>query len=156
MNDFTIWVDADACPKLAKNIILTSAKKTNLKVTYVANREIPFEIQSENFTCVVCPKIQGSADDYIVDHAKKNDIVITRDLPFAERLVKKNICVMNDRGVVFDKKNIIPLLKERELNMQLVSIGVNCGKKYSSYDKKEAALFADSFNKLLTEKINLN
>lgn len=148
-----IWVDADSCPSNAKNIILKAAVKNELYVTYAANRNIPFSISSPLFNMVICPKEEGAADDYIVTNAGENDIVITRDIPLASRLVKKEIVVINDRGTLFDSKNTQEMLKQRELNMMMNAIGVHTGGRWDSYGKKETYDFAVCFDRILQSKI---
>ena len=150
-----IWVDADSCPSPAKNIILKAASKNSLQVTYAANRDIPFSIQSPLFNMVICPKEEGAADDYIVANVAPDDIVVTRDIPLAKRLVQKNIKVMNDRGTLFDEKNVEEMLKQRELNMMMNAIGVHTGGRWNSYGKKETYDFAVTFDRVLQSKMAL-
>lgn len=144
-----IWIDADNCPSKAKKIILSKAIEKSIKVTLVANRPIPFDAENPLFEMIVCEKQENAADDYIVNNAQKDELVVTRDLPFAERLVEKNITVMNDRGLVFDRQNLIPLLKDRELALNLAAIGVNRGAKFNTYSDKDAAAFNESLCKIL-------
>lgn len=144
-----IWIDADNCPSKAKKIILSKASEKSIKVTLVANRPVPFEADNPLFEMIVCEKKENAADDYIVNNAGMNELVVTRDLLFAERLVDKGISVMNDRGLVFDRTNIIPLLKDRELALNLAAIGVNRGARFNTYSDKDAAAFGESFCKNL-------
>lgn len=103
---------------------------------------------------VICPKTAGSADDYIVAHSILSDLVITRDIPLAKRLIDKNTTVINDRGLLFDSKNIVRMLKDRELNLQLSAIGVNMGKKTDHYGQKELGAFATCLDQTLTHITN--
>ncbi len=144
-----IWIDADNCPSKAKKIILSKAIEKSIKVTLVANRPVPFDAENPLFEMIVCEKQENAADDYIVENCSQNELVVTRDLPFAKRLVDKNITVMNDRGLVFDKVNIIPLLKDRELALNLAAIGVNRGARFNTYSDKDVAAFSESFCKII-------
>ena len=154
MKQFTIWVDADSCPVQAKNIILKAAVRLNLYVNYVANRKIPFSIENPNFKMIVCENNEGAADNYIVENACCDDLVITRDLPFAQRLVEKNICVINDRGTVFTKENLKEKIEQRNLNMLMNACGVKTGGRMNGYGKQETYEFANCLDKILTKKVN--
>lgn len=150
MFSFTIWIDGDSCPLLVKNFVIDYAKPKELKVTFVANREISIPKNSSIFKMIVCEKKDGAADDYIYENIQENDVVITRDIPFAARLVEKKIFVMNDRGTVFTKDNIRERLSERNFNLNLAQIGlVNNSKK--TYSQKELKKFADTFNRHVSQ-----
>lgn len=149
---FRIWVDADSCPAQAKNIILKNAIRLSLEVVYVANREIPFSIKNEKFSNVITKNEEGSADDYIVNNTCDNDLVITRDIPLAARLLEKKICVINDRGTIFDSNNIKEYLSQRELSLQMKNLGIHTGNSMGSYGAKEVHAFASSLDKILAIK----
>ena len=148
---FTIWIDADSCPSLVRNHAIKMSNKYDLKIILVANKKIhcntnfPYEMQ-------ICSKEKDAADDFILENVKSNDLVITRDIIFASKLLNKNITTINDRGTVFDPENIVKFLSERDFNMQLAEIGLV--KHFNNgYDKKKFSLFANAFdreiNKLL-------
>ena len=96
---------------------------------------------------IVSPKESQAADNWILGAAQPGDIAITRDIPLAAALFEKNVCVMNDLGKIFDKKNIERALKERELSLQMTQLGLGT-KKRDSYGQKEFEEFARAFNKL--------
>lgn len=144
-----IWVDADSFPAPAKRTLLKAAKRLNIRLTYVANRPIPFAIQSPLFEMYVCPKTEGAADDYIAENATKEDLVATRDIPLAKRLVEKEITTINDRGILFNKDNVESMLKEREASIQWAQLGISNGKSKTGYGKKEAYDFACCMDKIL-------
>lgn len=170
----TIWVDADNCPSLARNVILKAATRYSVSVVFAANHDVPFGEENPLFKMVICPKTSGSADDYIVSNCTPGDLVITRDLPLAQRILtlaretalqttslqmapneQKKVTAMNDRGLVFDEKNIVRLLKDRDLAIQLSAIGLNSGKKYNNYSQKEAGEFASGLDTVLIQKTKL-
>lgn len=142
----TVWVDADSCPKLVRQYLVSYTEKLSLQLNFVANHEIPQPEEHTKFKMIVCEQNSQAADDYIVNNVSKNDLVVTRDIPLADRLVEKNISVMNDRGNLYTKENIKQRLSERDFNMQLAQIGL-CGVKKSYYSKKEFADFANCFDK---------
>lgn len=152
MASYKIWVDADSCPAQAKNIILKNAVRLSLEVVYVANRVIPFSIKNDKFTNIVTKNESGSADDYIVEHVQDNDIVITRDIPLASRLLEKKVCVLNDRGTIFDSTNIKEYLSQRELSLQMYNLGIHTGNSMGTYGAKEVHEFASALDKTLSRK----
>ena len=102
---------------------------------------------------IICEATKDAADNYIYDNADKNDLVITRDIVFADRLVTKGISTINDRGTIFNKENIKELLSTRDFDLQLANIGLV--KHFNEgYDKKKFALFANSFDKTLHQLLN--
>lgn len=145
MIDLNIWIDADSCPKEVRTFVIQSAKENSTTVNFVANKELPFIKESDFCKLIVCEKEKNSADNYIFENAKGNDIVITRDILFAERLVEKNICVMNDRGFIFTKFNIQDKIIERNFNMNLAEIGLGSKNKKTYYSEKEFKKFSNCF-----------
>jgi len=145
--DINIWIDADSCPSLVRNHLVKMGNQLNCKVYFVANKDIPCS-QPGTFQMIICKEEKDSADNYIYDHCKENDLVVTRDIVFAQRLVEKNICTINDRGRIFDKENIKELLSSRDFDLQLANLGLV--KHYNEgYDKKKFAAFANSFDKVI-------
>ena len=105
-----ILVDADSCPKDTREMILRFSDRLGIKTVFAANRPIP-GIQGRSIggekkvIMEICPPGEGAADDRIVELARQGDLVVTRDLPLAERLVEAGIIVLDDRGTVFTKEN---------------------------------------------------
>lgn len=152
MYSFYIWIDADSCPLPVRNWVIDIAKAKALNVNFVANREIPHPKNDAHFKMFVCEKTEGAADDFIFSNASGNDIVVTRDIPFAARLVEKGIFVMNDRGTVFTKDNIAERLSERNFNLNLAMIGLS-GNSTRHYGPKELKKFADCFERKTSQLI---
>ena len=143
-----VIVDADSCAKRVRNYLLSRAKKNQIDLYLAANNNL-FEGGEElpqNAKMIVCPKESQAADNWILQNAAQGDLVITRDIPLASALLQKNIRVLNDFGKVFDAQNIARALKERELTMQMASLGLGT-KRRDSYGQKEFELFAENFNK---------
>lgn len=156
---FKIWVDADSCPSEARKIILKASTRLNLPIIFVANRDIPIKskekINTDLFTMIKTPSLPDAADNYIVENATEKDLVITRDIPLANRLVEKNISVINDRGTKFTQNNIKELLSIRNFNHELAQIGIT-GEKVKNYGQKEIAKFSNCLDKELQIKIKNN
>lgn len=141
-----VWVDADSCPRVVRSYLLKYTDKLVVPLVFVANRLIPVEKHHPLLRMVVCSKDNSAADDYIVANAVLSDIVITRDIPLASRLIKKNINTLNDRGIVFSNENIQERLSDRNINLQFSQIGL-INHSNNTYGKREFAAFANCFDK---------
>lgn len=141
-----IWIDADSCPALVRAHAVKMGSKYNLPVTFVANKQIP--CTEKQFEMIICAEEKDAADNYIIEHATFQDLVITRDIIFADSLVTKNIPCINDRGTIFDEKNIKDLLSDRDFNLNLAEIGL-VKHHNSGYDKKMFAAFCNAFDKII-------
>jgi len=150
--EFNIWVDADSCPNKIREYLINQSQIKKINVNFVANQAINCLNTSDSVKMIIAEKTKDGADNYIYDNVKNNDIVITRDILFAERLVKKNIAVMNDRGVLFTKYNIQDRLLERSFSLNLSEIGLGGGKK-SYYSDKEFKKFCTCFESQLQNSI---
>ncbi len=142
----TIWVDADSCPSLVRNHTVKIGNKLGLKVVFVANKKITCD--NGNFEMVVCQTEKDAADNYIFENCESGDLVITRDIVFAGRLVEKGICCINDRGTEFTSEIIKERLSVSDFDRQLAEIGL-VKHYHEGYDKKKFAAFANSFDKVI-------
>ena len=147
MADTKIWIDADSCPSLVRNHTVKIGNKLNISVIFVANKKIPGP-ENGKYSMQICQAGKDSADNYIYDNCSKNDLVITRDIVFADRLVEKGVCVINDRGTEFTKEIIKERLSVSDFDRQLAEIGL-VKHFHEGYDKKKFANFANSFDKVL-------
>ena len=154
MIDFSVWVDADSCPIPVKDIIFRFCKRLSLKLIFVANHQIPMP-KSELFKMIVCDATPDAADNYIVENALPNDIVITRDIPMASRLIEKNITTINDRGLLFTSENIKEKLSLRNFNKELYDNGI-ISEKTSTFSKKDVNNFANCFDREIQKKLKTN
>ncbi len=143
---FNVWIDADSCPARARKFILNFCRTKEIPLNFVANREIPVKDEGPLFKMITCPQTKNAADDYITAHAGPNDFVVTRDIPFAARLVEKKISVINDRGTVFTSENIGEKLSERNFNLNMAELGFTGGRK-SDYSDKDFKKFSNCFDR---------
>ena len=141
-----ILVDADSCPKAARDLVLRRAAKLHLRIIFAANHPIP----GEGAQMEICPVKDNSADDRLVELAQSGDLVITRDVPLAKRLVEKDAAVLDDRGRVFTKNNINELLSYRNFAVGLADNGLEIIRT-ANYSKKELKSFADSLDRIITK-----
>jgi len=143
-----ILVDADSCPRDARELTLGAAGRRGIQAVFAANRPIP-GIDGANVTMEVCPAGDNAADNRIVELAEPGDIAVSRDLALAKRLLEKGVTVIDDRGRVFTADTINELLSLRDFFVGLAenNLGVE---RTASYGKKERKLFADSLDRQLT------
>jgi len=140
-----ILVDADSCPKEARELVFRRAAKLRLKAVFAANRSIP---GLKGAILEICPQGADAADDRIVELAEPGDLAISRDIPLAKRLIEKNIAVIDDRGRVFTRDNINEFLSLRNFLVGLAENGMGMERK-NTYGKKELKTFADSLDRML-------
>jgi uncharacterized protein YaiI (UPF0178 family) len=143
----TIFVDADSCPRPARELVIRTVKRRPLKAVFAANRPIPLEA-GRGIVMELCPPGEGSADNRIAELARQGDLVITRDVPLASRLVEKAILVIDDRGRVFTADNIRERLSLRDFTVGLAESGLGM-ERITSYGRKELKSFADSLDREL-------
>ena len=145
-----ILVDADSCPKAARELAMRRAAKLSIRTIFAANRPIPDDTAGAEME--ICLAHENAADDRIVELAESGDIVITRDIPLAKRLVEKDVEVLDDRGRVFTLNNINELLSLRNFIVGLADNGLET-ERTANYGKKDLKSFADSLDRILTKQI---
>jgi len=144
-----ILVDADSCPREAREMVLRFSSRLGVKTVFVANRPIPGIPEKETALMEICSSGEGAADNRIVELARPGDLVLTRDLPLAERLVEAGITALDDRGRVFTSENIRALRSIRDFVVGLAENGLET-ERTASYGKKELKDFANSLDRELT------
>ena len=144
-----IWVDADACPNVIKDILFRAAKRTETKMILVANASIA--TPSSPFISTVRVE-QGfdQADDYIVQHMEAYDLVITADIPLAASVVEKKGIAINPRGEMYTENNMKQRLGIRDMMEVLRGSGVNVGGP-PTFTLKEKTAFANALDKILAK-----
>jgi uncharacterized protein YaiI (UPF0178 family) len=144
-----ILVDADSCPRDARELILRTSKRRGIQTIFAANCPIP-GLSGENIVMEICPATENSADNRIVELAEPGDIAISRDITLAKRLLEKEITVIDDRGRVFTRNSINELLSLRDFVVGLAENGLDI-ERTPGYGKKELKTFADSLDRQLTK-----
>lgn len=145
----TIYVDADACPKVIKEILIKASARTKKQLIFVANSPIPLPA-SNLIRFIQVEKGFDSADRYIADIIQANDLLITADIHLAYLALNKKSYVINPNGHIFDKDNIKMQLNLRDLNEQLRSIGEHTSKN-APFGEKEKQAFANALDKYLAK-----
>ena len=144
-----ILVDADSCPRDARELILRAAGRLGLPLVFAANRPIP-GIGGENVAMEVCPAGENSADNRIAELAAPGDLAICRDLALAKRLLDKGVAVIDDRGRVFSRDSISELLSLRDFTVGLAENGMDY-ERTASYGRKERQAFANTLDRELVK-----
>tara|TARA_B100000700_G_scaffold119173_1_gene133973 strand:+ start:1031 stop:1489 length:459 start_codon:yes stop_codon:yes gene_type:complete len=121
-----IWVDADACPVVIKDIIFRAANRTKTEVTLIANQYIRTP-PSKFINSIQVPKGFDVADNEIVQRCNANDLVITSDIPLADEVIAKGAQALSPRGELFTRENIKSRLNIRDFMDTLRSSGVQTG-----------------------------
>jgi uncharacterized protein len=146
-----IWVDADACPVVIKEILFRAAERTEVPVTLVANQSI--NIAKSRFIKFI-QVTQGFdvADNEIVKRLDAGDLVITSDIPLAADAIEKGATALSPRGELYTANNIKARLNMRDFIESLRSSGVDTGgpPALSQSDRKT---FADHLDKILNRYI---
>ena len=143
-----VWIDADACPKAAKDQVVKFALKRGFEVLLVAGQA---QIKPA-YSCVrliVVPSGPDAADDYLVEHALAGELVICSDVPLADRLVKKGVAALDPRGREFDERNMGDKLAVRNLFTELRELG-QVGGGQPPYGERDKQAFANSLDRILT------
>jgi uncharacterized protein YaiI (UPF0178 family) len=142
-----IWVDADACPKVIKEILYRAAKRTQTQITLVANQMLVTP-PSPFITKMQVPAGFDVADDKIVSLLQPGDLVITADIPLADAVVSKGCKALNPRGELYSEQNIKERLALRNLSEGLRSSGMRTGGP-ATLSKKEIQEFANQLDQIL-------
>ena len=144
-----IWVDADACPVVIKEILYRAAERTGVQVTLVANK--PLRIPSSPFIDLLhVAHGLDEADEEIVKRLAGGDLVITSDIPLAAEVIGKGGSALNPRGELYSEETIGARLNMRDFMDTLRSSGIETGgpPALSQSDRNE---FANHLNELLTK-----
>jgi uncharacterized protein len=146
-----IWVDADACPRVIKEVIYTVAQRRQIAVTLVANSSMHIPL-NPLINLVKVSEGADVADSYIVEQAKMGDLVITADIPLAHLIVQKTITAINPRGEIYTEENISERLSMRNFMQGLRDDGLITGgpAEFSAKDKER---FTNALDRLLAKML---
>lgn len=169
---FTLYVDADSCPKNLRTILLRRIMKDSLAAFFVADRplkdvQLAYEqhtasLRSEakkqgieevrsitsSIVNIVVPPNTDSADDWIVEHAAPPCLAITHDIPLAARLVEKGIPTIDDRGGIFTPEEMAERLSMRNAMKEFREMGI-FSEKHKPMGPKETKAFSDTLDTML-------
>ena len=145
-----IWVDADACPVVIKDILFRAAARTGVQLTLVANQ--PVRIPPSR--CIKFLQVASGfdvADDEIVKRLGAGDLVITSDIPLAADVIEKGGYALSPRGELYSTENIRARLNIRDFMDTLRASGINTGGP-PALSKSDRKSFADHLDSLLARR----
>lgn len=142
-------MDADAFPNRLKEILLRTVLKQKIPTIFIANKPIGTP-DSPFIQMHVVSQGADEADNFIALSCQENDLVITADIPLADRVIAKGAMALDPRGTVYDEENIKSILAMRNLMQELRDGGQITGGP-SGIDAKTVRNFADGLQKLLSK-----
>ena len=147
MSSINIWVDADACPRVIKDILFRAADRASIAVTLVANQAIQVP-RSPYIRAVQVASGFDVADNLIAQQAQPGDLVITSDIPLAAEVVDKGVKAISPRGEHHAPDTIRQRLNMRDFLETMRSSGVEVGggpPKLNQADRQAFARHLDQF-----------
>ncbi len=144
-----IWVDADACPAVIKDILFRAAERTGVQLTLVANQPVRVPASPRITMLQVKPGFDV-ADNEIVKRLSAGDLVVTGDIPLAAEVIERGGHALNPRGELYSTETIRARLNMRDFLDTLRASGINTGgpPTLSQSDRKT---FANNLDRLLTK-----
>ena len=147
MSSKKIWVDADACPKVIKEILFRAADRVGMPLILVANQ--PLQVPGSRYIRTIQVGAGFDvADNHIVQQAEAGDLVITADIPLAAEVIAKGCLALNPRGDLYTGDNIRQRLNMRDFMDTLRSSGVDTGGP-ASFSHADRQAFANQLDRLL-------
>lgn len=143
----TLFIDGDAFPNLLKPVVLKAIEKRKLKTIVIANKKINIG-KSKHIEYYIVEDRLDEADNKIVELVKKDDLVITADIPLANRTIEKEGFALNHRGEFYTEDNIKEHLAMRNL-MESIRDSGEITKGPKPFSKKDVEYFANSLNNYL-------
>ncbi len=151
MRQLQLWVDADACPNVIKDILFRAAERRGVVCTLVANQFIPVP-RVDWLKSIQVPAGFDVADDRIVELIQPGDLAITADIPLAAKVVEKGAFALNPRGTFYTEDNIRQRLTMRNLMEELRSSGVQVGGP-PTFSQQDRMAFANALDRFLAQHL---
>ena len=145
-----IWVDADACPVVIRDILFRAAERTGVKLTLVANQAMATP-PSPNITSVQVSRGFDVADDEIVRRLTAGDLVITSDIPLAAEVIEKGGHALSPRGEMHTTENIRARLNMRDFLDTMRFSGVDTSGGPPAFGQRDKQAFANNLDRFLTK-----
>ncbi|MFV8819534.1 YaiI/YqxD family protein [Haliea sp. E17] len=145
-----IWVDADACPVVVREILFRAAERTGVSLTLVANQAIQVPATA-HIRMLQVPSGFDVADDEIVRRAQAGDLVITSDIPLAAEVIDKQAYVLTPRGERYTADNIKSRLNMRDFMETMRSSGIDSAGP-QAYSQRDRQQFANRLDALLAKR----
>ena len=148
---FKIYVDGDAFPNLLKPILLKQIERLGIETIAVANKKISLG-KSKYVSYMIVEAGADEADHKIVEMVEEGDMVITADIPLADRIISKNAHAIDHRGELYSVDNIKQYLAMRNL-MEKIRESGEMTKGPKAFGVKDAESFANQLNAFLGRKV---
>lgn len=145
-----IWVDADACPVVIKDILFRAAERTGTQTTLLANHYLKTP-PSKFISFIQVGSGFDVADNEIVKRASSGDLVITADIPLADEVISQGCIALNPRGELYTKENIRQRLNMRDFMDTLRSSGIETGGA-PPISQSDRQAFANNLDKMLAKR----
>lgn len=145
-----IWVDADACPGVIKEILFRAAERARVQVTLVANQWL----RTPTSRHIRALQVQGGydvADDAIVERVRPGDLVVTQDIPLAARVLERGAQAVNPRGERYTADSISERLSMRNFMEELRGAGVQTGGP-AVFHARDRQAFANQLDRWLASR----
>jgi uncharacterized protein YaiI (UPF0178 family) len=144
----TIWVDADACPVVIREILFRAAKRTGVQLTLVANQAMNTP-SLPNIKALQVAKGFDVADNEIVRRLVAGDLVITSDIPLAAEVIEKGGHALSPRGELHTTENIRARLNMRDFMDTMRSSGMDTGGGPAAFSQRDKQQFANKLDQFL-------
>jgi uncharacterized protein YaiI (UPF0178 family) len=145
-----IWVDADACPVIVREILFRASARTGVPITLVASRPVRLP-GTAGIRFVQVPAGFDAADKRIVELMGRGDLVVTADVPLAAAVIEKGGTALNPRGELYTPENVRERLSMRNFLDELRGSGVNTGGP-AALGQRERQLFANQLDRWLAKR----
>ena len=145
----TIWIDADACPRMIKDFVFKVSRRLEVPVIMVANSGMHVP-RSNLVSLVVVGGGLDEADRHILENCALGDLVVTADIPLASALVDKGVVAINPRGTVYTPDNVKEALAARNLAQDLRDEGTMSGGP-APLSPRDREKFANAIDRELTK-----
>ncbi len=146
----TLYIDGDAFPNMLKPILFRAIKRVSLSAIVISNKRINIG-ESEYIEYIIAASGPDEADNRIVEMVKEGDLVITSDIPLADRVVTKKAYVIDHSGKFYDKDNVKQSLAIRNLMQSIRDTG-EITKGQAPFSKKHVQQFANQLNQFLNRQ----
>lgn len=143
-----IYVDGDAFPNLLKPILVRAIQRLSLKTYVVANKKISLDTSSKLVEYIIVEQGADEADHLIVEMVQAGDLVITADIPLADRVISKKAHAIDHRGELYSVDNIKQYLAIRNL-METIRESGEMTRGPKAFSQKDAHQFANQLNSFL-------
>ncbi len=145
-----LYIDGDAFPNLLKPIIVRSIERLSLQAIVVSNKKIKLGKSATPITYLMVEQGADEADNLIAEMVEEGDLVITADIPLADRIISKNAHAIDHRGELYSVENIKQYLAMRNLMEEIRDSGeMTRGPK--PFGQKDAHKFANQLHRFLTK-----